>query len=85
LTQADTLTILAKPIRGYYYMSIEPVLLKSKEAAIHISYSDDSLRRSRVTGRLGGMAAPKHVKIGRTVRYRVSDLSEWVKNLTQNK
>ena len=54
--------------------------LTSKQAAEFLGYTDATLRYSRVTGILGGVAAPKHYKKGRRVLYKSCDLDQWVQN-----
>lgn len=58
-------------------------LLTTKEAAEYIGYGKQALSTSRMSGKtLGGIAPPKHVKIGtKTVRYRTTDLDEWIASL----
>ena len=58
-------------------------LLKEKDAAQHIGMSVSYLQHARcygVTG--GGGSGPVHIKLGRSVRYRVSDLERWIKENT---
>ena len=57
-------------------------LLNEKDASQIIGASTPTLRKSRCTGTLFGIPAPKHLKIGRTIRYKTSDLNDWVSNLT---
>jgi len=52
-------------------------LNKSKEVAHAFRYSDEALRRSRVTGSLSGVDAPKYKKIGTAVFYAIDDLYDW--------
>lgn len=58
-------------------------LLTTKEAAEYIGYSEQALNTSRGKGKtLGGKNPPQHVKVGRkTVRYRLTDLDEWIAGL----
>ncbi|QZI91409.1 DNA-binding protein [Vibrio phage 340E47.2] len=57
-------------------------LLKEKDAGEYVGYSIHSLRLSRKTGLLGGIAAPKHVVLGtRTIRYKKSDLDAWIEQV----
>lgn len=54
-------------------------LLTSKEAANHLGYSEETLRDSRTSGRLSGVDAPPHIKLGtRSVRYRLSAVEGWI-------
>ena len=56
-------------------------LLTSKEAATYLGYSDDTMKHSRVSGTLGGVPAPKHVKLKMAVRYPIEELDKWVEEL----
>jgi predicted DNA-binding transcriptional regulator AlpA len=58
-------------------------LLTTREAAEYIGYGAQALSTSRMEGgTIGGISPPKHVKVGtKTVRYRKSDLDEWIKSL----
>lgn len=64
---------------------MEP-LLTTKEAGMLIGYSEYSLRKSRCENRkLGGVSPPKYIKLANgTIRYRKSDLEEWLKNAQSN-
>lgn len=53
-------------------------LFSSREAAEYLGYSTYSMERSRTTGTLGGIKAPEHVKVGRTVKYKKEALDSWV-------
>jgi|TARA_R110001599_G_scaffold340228_1_gene560370 predicted DNA-binding transcriptional regulator AlpA len=53
-------------------------LLKTKELAEMLSVSYQSLRTSRVTGILLGVEAPKHLKMGQTVRYELETVEAWL-------
>ena len=43
-----------------------------------LSVSYQSLRTSRVTGILLGVEAPKHLKMGQTVRYELETVEAWL-------
>lgn len=53
--------------------------LTSKQAAKYLGYTEQTLRISRITGRLGGGDAPKHMKINKAVRYDLDELKKWLK------
>ena len=53
-------------------------LQTSIEAANRFGIADTTLRISRTTGKLFGVDAPKHIKLGRTVRYRPEELESWL-------
>lgn len=63
---------------------IDSQLLTTKEAAEYLRYSEYTLRRARVDGTLSGKKQPKFTKMGKAVRYRKSDLDNWV-NGTEEK
>jgi predicted DNA-binding transcriptional regulator AlpA len=48
-------------------------LLKQRDAATICSLSERTLERLRVSG-----AGPKFVRLGKSVRYRLVDLEEWI-------
>ena len=56
-------------------------LLDEKEAALIIGAATPTLRKSRCTGELFGLPAPTYLKLGRTIRYKVSALNEWLESL----
>ena len=60
-----------------YNLPTQP-LLRSKEVANLLSISEELLRKSRSTGYLLGRPAPTHCKLGRSVRYKLDDLNEWI-------
>ena len=41
-------------------------------------------RKSRMTGYILGVPAPRHIKFGKSVRYRLADIQEWLETLDQN-
>ncbi|MCG7996255.1 MAG: helix-turn-helix domain-containing protein [Candidatus Thiodiazotropha taylori] len=53
-------------------------LLTESEAADIIGFSRNTLRAWRVTGRHHTSPPPRFVKCGRAVRYRYSELLEWI-------
>jgi len=50
-------------------------ILKTKEAAEYVRLGKPTLERFRITG--GG---PRYCKLGGAVRYRKSDLDEWLES-----
>ena len=48
-------------------------LLTQKEVASQLGISERTLERHRITG-----TGPRWARLGRLVRYRVSDLEQWV-------
>ena len=60
-------------------MTTQQTLLTTSQAARYLGYSDGSLKVSRLSGQLSGVDAPKHLSIGtRTIRYKKSDLDNWI-------
>ena len=53
-------------------------LLPEKEAAHILGVKPQTLALSRMTGSLLGVPAPKHIKFSRAVRYRLSDIQDWL-------
>lgn len=53
-------------------------LLSSNNAANFLGYSGSTLRNSRYTGTLAGVDAPPHIKLGKSVRYDVGSLNNWL-------
>lgn len=53
-------------------------LLNDKEAAPVVGSTANSLRQSRYTGLLFGVQAPKFLKMGRSIRYRLSELLAFI-------
>ena len=52
-------------------------LVTAGQAAAYLSVAESSLEKWRMHGR-----GPKYVKLGRAVRYRISDLNAWVSEST---
>jgi hypothetical protein len=50
----------------------------SLEAAYVFGCADNTLRKARNSGYLFGVEAPKYIKIGRTVQYRLEDIVDWL-------
>ncbi|MBM3223125.1 MAG: helix-turn-helix domain-containing protein [Candidatus Tectomicrobia bacterium] len=58
--------------------------LRDPEAAEYIGMSESFLRQSRMDGiRENRTPGPPFVKIGRSVRYLVEDLEQWLKQYRQ--
>lgn len=54
-------------------------IINEKEAARYIGMSTAFLRQSRCDGNLKGRTqAPPFLKLGRAVRYKISDLDQWL-------
>lgn len=53
--------------------------LTDKEASCYIGMSESWLRHSRIEGvRFGRIPGPRFIKIGRSVRYLIEDLDNWL-------
>ena len=64
-----------------YRDGMDPALIELPEAAVFPHLIPAALstgRKSRVTGKLLGKPAPRYVKRGRSVRYRLSDVLAWL-------
>jgi len=63
------------PYQGNY--SLEPYIT-TIEAARVTGFSESTLKLSRHTGILAGVKSPCFFKVGRSVRYKKSDLMTWM-------
>jgi len=64
-----------------YHGGFDPALIELPEAAVFpdlIPAQRTTARKARVTGNLLGRPAPRFVKRGRSVRYRLKDVLEWL-------
>lgn len=64
-----------------YHDGFDPALIELPEAAVFpglIPAQPTTARKARVTGNLLGRPAPRFVKRGRSVRYRLKDVLEWL-------
>lgn len=64
-----------------YREGFNPALIELPEKAVFpclINAQPSTARKSRTTGILLGRPAPRFVKHGRTVRYRLKDVLEWL-------
>jgi predicted DNA-binding transcriptional regulator AlpA len=58
---------------------VDFILLKDPQVAAATGSTPGAVRLSRTTGELHGVPAPPFVKVGsRSVRYRSTDLNEWL-------
>ena len=57
---------------------LNPAAVNVEEAARYIGSSKSELDKARITGFLSGIAAPIFFRIGRAVRYRITDLNDWL-------
>jgi len=58
---------------------IDDELLKEQQTSDYLKMSESFLRQSRMEGkREGRTPGPPFIRIGRAVRYRLSDLDAWL-------
>ena len=55
-------------------------LITDEQAAIYLSISENWLRQARMDRNREQALGPPFIRIGRAVRYRISDLDEWLEN-----
>lgn len=66
-------------------LMIEKQVVDEKEAARYIGMSVAFLRQSRCDGNLKGRTqAPPYLKLGRAVRYKISDLDKFLEENRKN-
>lgn len=63
--------------------TIQKTLLANKEAAIYLGCAANSLKLSRSTGQLFSAPAPAYLKMGYSVRYKITTLDEWLDQFTE--
>lgn len=56
----------------------------SKQTAFALHIDDCTLRKSRLSGYLLGVPAPRHIKIGHTIQYRIEDIIDWIECVEAN-
>ncbi|SOC56491.1 hypothetical protein [Chromohalobacter canadensis] len=64
-----------------YHGGFDPTLIELPEAAVFpglIPAQPATARKARTTGSLLGRPAPRFVKRGRSVRYRLKDVLDWL-------
>lgn len=64
-----------------YRDGFDPALIELPELAVFpglIGAQPTTARKSRITGTLLGRPAPRFVKRGRSVRYRLKDVLDWL-------
>ncbi len=54
-------------------MKIEEIILTDQEAAKFLSLSASTLRKARIK-----VEGPPYIKMGRSVRYTMKDLEDWI-------
>ena len=68
--------------------SINPALLDERQTAAYIRLATSTLRNMRCadTKRLAAkqpLKGPRWIRIGRSVRYRISDLDKWIEDIAR--
>ncbi len=53
-------------------------ILNTKQAADFLGFSEITLKMSRTSGKMAGTKAPPYIKVGKSVRYKQSDLIDWL-------
>ena len=68
-------------------MNEEKALFSTRQAANYLGYSLGAMRISRMSGLLGGIKAPNHIKLGVSdkshARYEKSELDGWIERAKQ--
>ena len=52
--------------------------MDTHEAAFYLGFAEYTLRRSRTTGKLGGVDPPKYRKLGSKILYQKDWLDDWL-------
>ncbi|MBE0470216.1 MAG: helix-turn-helix domain-containing protein [Methyloprofundus sp.] len=66
-------------------IEITPRACNSKEAAKYLGVAETTLKQSRSTGTLFGIATPTYKKVGHSVIYEFSSLDKWLDALPEYK
>lgn len=77
----DTPAIILDQAITAWKLGINPDLIELPEKSVFpglIRCSPSTARKSRVTGTLLGRKAPRFVRHGRSIRYRLSDIFNWI-------
>lgn len=79
--QAQMKTATSKSLENY-----KPNMLLLKDTQLNelTGIPASSWRKSRMTGYILGVPAPHHIKFGKSVRYRLADIQDWLEGLDQN-
>ncbi len=65
--------------------SIKTRYLFNDEAAKYIGFKPSTLRLSRHTGVLAGVDTPEFFKVGKSIRYDIEDLNQWMSQFRKYK
>lgn len=66
-------------------LKITPRACNTKEAAKYLGVAETTLKQSRSTGTLFGIATPAYKKVGHSVIYEISSLDKWLDELPEYK
>ena len=80
--RTQTPTTLLDSALERYRAGFDPALIELPERAVFphlIPAQPGTARKSRITGLLLGRPAPKFVRRGRSIRYRLVDVLEWLR------
>ncbi|UYM14052.1 helix-turn-helix transcriptional regulator [Endozoicomonas euniceicola] len=61
-------------------ITIPKVNLSASEASHYLNVSKSDLDVSRLTGKFRGVTPPPFIRLGRSVRYRIKDLDQWLES-----
>lgn len=79
-TRVDPVTTLANAL-AKYREGLSPELIELPETAVFpglIPAQPTTARKARCTGTLMGRPAPRFVRHGRAIRYRLKDVLDWL-------
>jgi len=62
-------------------MNLTNELITSKEFARYLGIHEHNVRKSRSTGVLLGNNPPPYYKLGHRVRYKISEIKEWIESM----
>lgn len=80
-TKANDPTITLANALAKYRDGLDPALIELPESAVFpglIPAQPTTARKSRCTGTLLGRPAPRFVRRGRAIRYRLKDVLDWL-------
>ena len=61
-------------------ITIPKVNLSASEASHYLGIGKTDLDVARVTGQFRGVTPPPFIRLGRSVRYRIKDLDQWLES-----
>ena len=78
----DYAAILNRALANYH-AGIDPALIELPEGAVFphlIPAQPATVRKSRCTGSLFGKPTPRFIRRGRSIRYRLKDVFDWLES-----